>query len=348
MNIKPIPPPTANAAQPQATAPGQDSRSRAIAKLNSLMQAPVANPNQVAPEEMGAITTPSGQIDTTETVVEATTDEVTTSPVVEETPAKPLEDPTSSAQFAALARREKALRAQAQKQQQALQAREDALKAREAQIQAEADKYKTGYISKDQLKSNALQMLSEAGVSYDELTQQVLNQQPTDPRVEATIKALEAKIAKLEASTEESKTQQTQAQAQQYQAAIKQITSDVKHLVDSDPSFEAIKATNSVKDVVELIEKTYADDGTLLSPEEAAQMVEDHLVEELSKYSKIKKIQDRLTPPASKAAPVTPTQTPGVPAKQPQPMKTLTNANSAPRQMTARERAIAAMEGRLK
>lgn len=358
MKIQPI------AAPPQAAPPAgtnvataQEARQRAIARLT---QSPVQNQNAIQPEEMGAIKAATGQNhvkDTDDDELEApqtaapdsessdSTDETQEAAPAEET--KPVEEPLS-AQHLALIRREKALRAQAQKQEQAFAAREQALKQQEAAL-AQNKPDLTKYVPKDQIKQNALQVLADAGVSYEELTQQILNQGAVDPRQEARASALEAKIAALEQAAEEAKKSQATAQDEQYKTAIRQIESDVKKMVFTGEEFEMIKVTNSVKDVVELIEATWKEKGEILTNEEAAQQVEDYLLEEASKLASTNKMKKRLAPAASKQVPVSLVQTPGATTKQAIPtMKTLTNTNSSSRQMSARERALLAFKGDLK
>ena len=293
MNIKPVAAPgqlehNQNSQISQQRSATQ-ARAVAIASGRAPEQSPVLNQNAISPEEMGAIRPPQGQVSTSE-VVESTDQP---SAPVEEQKTETAADPLSS-QYAILARREKALRAKQQQQDQAYKAREEALKAREAAVAAKDQEYQTGYIPKSQLQQKTLQTLLEAGVSYDDITNQLLNQQPADPRTEAHISRLEAKLAALEQANETSQAQQKTQQQAAYDQAVKQIKTDTKQLVFTDPNFEMIKATNSVNDVVELIEKTYAEDGILLSVEEAAQQVEDYLIEESLKLAKIEKFKKRL------------------------------------------------------
>lgn len=353
MKIAPLP--SASSQITQKTTPSSPTRDRAIAALmqgGPSEQPAVPNQNNISPEEMGAIRPESGQNDTGEDeteVLEATAEDET--PVSDQIPAEQEapKDPALSKQFAQLARQERAYRAKVQQQEQAYEAREAQLKAREAALSAKDQEYRSGYISKDQFKKNPLGVLADTGISYDELTNQLMNQQPTDPRVEATMSRLEAKIAELEADREASKKSQTESQKQQYDAAVKQIESEAKRLVSKDPAFELIQATGSLKDVVDLITQTYEKDGILLSVEEAAQEVEAYLEEESLKISRIQKIQKRLQESASKTSEVKAGKTPASPGtKQPQPMKTLTNQGSTPRQLSAKERAILAFKGELK
>ena len=69
------------------------------------------------------------------------------------------EEPSSS-QMAIIARKERALRAQKQQQDQAFKAREAALAAKEQELALKAQEYNSGYIPKASLKQAALEALS--------------------------------------------------------------------------------------------------------------------------------------------------------------------------------------------
>jgi hypothetical protein len=246
------------------------------------------------------------------------------------------------------------------KQEKALRAKEIAIKQREAELKAKEDSLnltpkidQSSYIDKNRLKTDPLSVLAEAGLSYEELTNQLLNSSPKDPRVEATINELKAEIEQLRKANEKSSKYQEEQQQQAYQAAVKQIEVDVQTLVERDTNFETIKATGTANEVVKLITETYHKDGILLSIEEAAQQVEDYLTEEYSKIASINKIKSRLEKSlATKPQPSTDAKPQSEIQQQPkqtQPtMKTLTNNTSASRQLTARERALLAFKGELK
>ena len=319
------------------------ARERAISLISSndgsQEQSPVRNQNSVSAEEFSAI-----QATKQRNINESPTLE--TQEGLNES-AKAPEDPLSS-QYAQLARREKQLRLQAQKQQQAYQAKEDALKTREAALTAKDAEYQSGYISKDQLKKDTLRILNEAGVPYDQLVQQYIDEtsNPVDPRVNATISRLEAKIAQLEEANTQSKSSYEQQQNQAYDAAVAVIKQDAVRLVKSEPDqYEMIAATNSVNDVVDLIKRTHADEGRIMSVEEAAEEVEKYLFEESLRLSNLKKIRAKQT--AGSTPTQARTQSPSPNKMQQQPMKTLTNAATGSRQLSAKERAILAFKGEL-
>ena len=300
--------------------------------------------NNISPEELSAVKAPT-PVDAP-TPVEATQEQ--TPPAPQEEAKETVKDPALVRQYNLLARQERALRQKAQAQAQELQKQQEAFKTEKAAFEARIQEMEKGYVSRDRIKADPLGTYEEAGVTYDDVTQQAITRQPTDPRVMSTIQRLEAKIAELESSNQKAaKTYQDQQQAA-YQSAVKQIRADAVALVKSNPEeFEAIAKTGSVKDVVELITRTYDKDGVLLSVEEAAQQVEDYLVEEGEKLTRIEKIKKRIagsnaSTPGSNQKTQAQTQT------QPTPMKTLTNATASTRKLSARERALLAFKGELK
>lgn len=351
MNIKPISSP---AQVTQAPSKAAEYKAKAIAAFNgngrlAVGEQPatqvVQNQSAVGVEELSAIKAPESDIKANTEQTSAAEETLTAEPK-EETPQA--EDPALARQFAQLARQERALQAKKMQQDNAIKAKEQELKAREDVLTAKDSQYKSGYISKDKLKENPLLVLSEAGVSYEEITQQAMGLNQMDPRLEAHINKLEAKIAQLEESNETGKKFQVEEQTKAYESAKKQIKNDVTKLVNKpNADFETIKATGSYDDVVDLIERTYKEDGILLGNEEAAQMVEDYLIEEAMKITQISKIKSRMQQAQDALTKkVEQKQTPPTETKpQQQQMKTLTNNASASRPLSARERAIAKFKG---
>ena len=331
------------------TTPSADAgRNRAIAMLTG--QTPQVNQSAVAPEEMNAL---QRQPAINEVPVEETTEApVEAAPAAEEPEAEkaPVETPLSR-QHAILARQEKQLRLKQMQQNKEYETKMAEITARQAQFDAKAKEYESGYISKDRLKSDLWGVITEQGMSYDDIVQQIVQAQnaPQDPRTTAHIAKLEAKLAKLEAAAEESAKTYQNAQTEQVTAALNQIKSDVAAMVKADPAYETIRSTRSEGEVVDLIKKTWEKDGYVMSNEEAAQLVEAELTERLEKiYNSTEKFKKRFAANASpQPQKAQPAQTPATP-KQPQPMKTLTNATSSTRQLSNRERALLAFEGRLK
>ncbi len=333
----------------QSQQSAQSARERAIAMLTSSsnqqqQQSQVqteSTPAEVAQAQAIAnVSSPEGQ----KPQVESSSQE--SAPVEQPKTSTQTEEPISS-QYAVLARKEKAYRAKVQAQEAAFKAKEAEIAKREAELQAKASTYESDYIPKQRLTEDTIQTLLEAGISYDKITEMALQQQttPVDPQTRLTIKRLEEKLAKLEAETEGTKKSISQSQEDNYKQAVNQIKQDVKSMVSQGDDFEAIRATNSVDEVVRLIEKTYEEDGILLTNEEAAQQVEEELVERISAYAQLSKIQQKFKTPNTKASPEQPVAQSQ--DKQPQPAKTLTNNLTGGSKMSARERAVLAFQGKL-
>lgn len=327
---------------------GSNSTARAIEAFNkasagatqgNIQEHPVPNANNISPEDV----IKAQSLETQD--ISTTSEDTSEIPKVEE---KPEKDPALKRQFEQLARQERLLRQKATQQQQEIKAREDALSAREAALNAKSTEDRSNYVSRDRVKQDALSVLAEAGVSYEDLTQQIISQVPTDPRVNATISRLEAKIQELEGKTQAFETNSKQAQAEAYQSAVRQLETDTKQLIKADPvSFEAISKTPGAdKEVVKLIEAVWQKDGVLMSVEEAANEIENELVERSMKsYTQIEKLKKRIQESSTKA--IVEEKTAQNPKTQ-SPMKTLTNNVSSTRQLSAKERAMLAFKGELK
>lgn len=247
-------------------------------------------------------------------------------PVVEET--KPL-----SPQFVALAKKQRAL----QVKERELVQREEALKTQSPEGNAE-------YLSKAELQANPLKVF-EAGVTYDQLTEAILNNQNG---VNPEIQQLRNDIKSLK---EELNGQFSTRDQEQEQQVIAEIKREANNLITQDESFEAIREakarnhpdfSNGKDPVSTLIHRTWKKTGEIMDVTEAAKLVEDQLIDEALPFAKIKKVQSRLQPPE----PVV--QTPTAPKPGTKVMRTLTNRDNASPVMDRRARAIAAMNGTLK
>lgn len=291
-------------------------------------QHPVQNPTKVAPEEMSAIT-PTSQTDSNAT------------PQTSATEVTPVNDPLSS-QYAILAKKERAHRQRVQE----LQAQQNALKAEKDALAAKEVEYQSKYLPKDRITSDPLGVLQEMGVTYEQLTQLILNSPntPQGNQESFELRQLRDEIKLLKSSQDQVKKSIEDQQTQNYQQALNQIRSEAEQLVSSDPTYEVARHEQAVPAIVKLIEKTFQQDGILMTVEEAAIEVENYLTEKAIKNANLGKIRAKLQ--ASQATSQKPVEQQS--SNQQQSMKTLTNAVNASRPLSRRDRAIAAMEGRLK
>lgn len=321
--------------------PATPSQAEAQRAAPQAQETPVKNPTSISPEEFTAVQSKyKAAVD--ESKVQNYQDESTKSTEVA-AESKTSEEPLSS-QYAILARKEKAIR---QREQQ-LRAKEAALRQQETAKPVEPPKPaldETKYVSKDRLTQDPFTVLTELGLTYDQLTEMALNgPRPEQIVMTNQIRALEQKLAEMEGKTKKTFEEQEALQRQQ---TLNQFNREVDLLVRSDAdSFELINAhgKSAKQEVVKLIEKTFDEDGYLMSVEEAARLVEDHLADRALKLAKAKKIQQRLAPKPAPEAPEAKKETAQPEKSQ---LKTLTNSVGTSRQLSARERALLAFEGKL-
>lgn len=300
----------------------------------------------ISPEESVEMKTDEApeHINTSETEVSG---EDTSTPEQEVT--KPTKEVPLSTQHALLAKKEKALRARIVAQEQSFKQKEADLQAREAAMTEKSTQDFTNYISKDKLIKNPLMVLESLGVTYEQLAEAAITQSSPEAKYMQSMRGeLEEELRKVREEQANTKKSFEEQQANAYKQALNQIRNEVNQLVQSDPSFEMIKATGSVGDVVELIERTFKENGTLMTVDQAAQAIEDDLLEEAQKISQFKKVQDRLKSAVQSKAAAQPLAKSVPQQSSAQPMKTLTNAVSNTRPLSAKERALLAFRGELK
>lgn len=181
------------------------------------------------------------------------------------------------------------------------------------------------------LKSNPLGVLQEHGVTYDQLTEAILNDQS---QINPEIEALKKEIKALKEGVD--KTFQTNEQRQE-EAALTEMLYEAESLAKEGENFEMIRTEDAYDQVLRLIHSTYKKTGRVLDVSEAMNTVENQLLARAEKLASINKVRNKIVPPSP-------------PPAQPAPrgMRTLTARDSASPALDRRARAIAAMTGTLK
>jgi hypothetical protein len=227
-----------------------------------------------------------------------------------------------SPQFAALAKQRRALqqeRAQFEKEKASAQPTQDGSSDLLARI-----------------KSEPLSVLREQGVLdddrfYNAMTEHILSNQGISPEIQnlkAEIKALKEGVDKTFIDKE----------AQQKQAVLSEMRKEAVLLAREGDAYELIRETQSIPDVISLIDRTHATSGEVLDVSDAMELVENELLKESLKIANMKKVQ-------SKREPAYATQQQ---QNQPRQMKTLQNRDASPTTLDRKTRAIMAMNGTLK
>lgn len=239
--------------------------------------------------------------------------------------------------FMELARKEKMIRMRAKE----LADKERMLTEKEQKFN-EAPKVDDSWKSK--LKEDPLALFNEAGVTYEDILNNLVNQDPNNVQLNqlrSYVKQQDEKLAAIQKQLEEN-------QNNSYNQAVKQITNETQQLIKALPDdFEAINASGDtgVQAVVELIKETFDTEGYLMDVEEAAKAVEEYMIEETLKAASLKKVKAKLSPSQVAA------QAEVKPEVKPAQAKTLSHAMPASsKPMTAkerRERAILAFHNKL-
>ena len=213
-------------------------------------------------------------------LMEEVAEETTEAPEAAEAPPEP-ERPDFSRQFAALARKERAIRQKEQEMANFAKQKEqfEGTSTRLADLQRLA-------------KENPAKLLGELGINYDELTQQVINEgNPTEEQqLRLENEKLQARLGKLEEVYDK---QRQQAEQAQVKAAHTQLVDNIKNFVDDSSTFEMVQHHDAYGLVAQVMQEHYNTTKEVLEYGDAAKLVEDHFMAEAERYLGSSKLQAR-------------------------------------------------------
>ena len=262
-------------------------------------------------------------------------EQATQTPVVQEQ--KP--DP----KMEALIKRERMLRAK----QREIQQRERELEAKLAPPPPNPDEIHKQW--KDRLKTDLLGTLQQEGYSLEQIAQTLLSANPQDLGIQDLRRQNDA----LKQEMESIKKSLNEGQENSVKQALNQIGADTRQLIRQNPEeYETLAKAGDqgIEAVKMLIHDVYKKEGYIMDLEEAAQDVENYMLEQALEYTKLKKIQSKLTPTQQAQQGVTV----AAPKPKPPPVTTprtlnrqIVQAQTKPlTQKERRERAIAAFMGK--
>lgn len=210
----------------------------------------------------------------------------------EEAPEKPKEpspeEQQFAAKFAALSRKEKQIRDRERALQQQMSAMEQRMKELE-EGRNEVSKYKE---LPNRLKKEPLKVLEESGLTFEQLAEMVLNDgKPTpDMHLQEVLTPVQQKIKELE---EKLAAKETAEQESRLEAQLQQFMGQLTDFVNNTEDYDLIRANDAVDLVYDVIEQHHSETGEILSNKEAADAVENYLLEEAKKLvdrDKVKKL----------------------------------------------------------
>lgn len=216
-----------------------------------------------------------------------------------------------SPQVAALAKQRRAL----QIKERELAEKEKALSERDGKTHSRAE------LEQRVKNGQALSVLQDLGITYDQLTNELLGQQ-TAPDLtkikEEILKSVDERLVSKDTAQEE--------------AVFAHIEKNIGNLA-TEESYPFVKAEGAEPLVLDLIKRAWKEDGEVLDEEDALKLIETELEEKAKKLAKLLKEPEPTTQVPAETS-QKPQVTPGI--------KTLTNKDSARPQSNRRQRALAA------
>jgi hypothetical protein len=218
--------------------------------------------------------------------------------------AEPAQDNQFSKKFAALSRKEKALREKEQEYESKFAEMQAQLEA----LQAPKEEPKEPELPLEyRLRKDPMGTLAELGLGYDKLTELALNdgKLSTDMQMQLMREELEkgyqSKFAELEAKLIEKEKAEEESH---YNQVINNFKNEIEtHIQSNTEEYELIAASESQNLVYDVIDEHYQETGKIMNIKEASDLVEEHLLEEARKFTKLKKLS---AAQAEQAKPSTP------------------------------------------
>jgi hypothetical protein len=208
---------------------------------------------------------------------------------------KKSEDDLFSAKFAALSRKEKALKK-----------REREIESRLSELEQRLESNKEPEIKQDpldvRLKKNPLETLQELGIGYETLTQIALNDGKLTPELQMELLKSEMSSG-LQSQIEELKTQLSEKEEKEAQQRHEQTISGFRkqikeHISSNGENLEllAVEGDEGANLVYDVIAEHYNEYEEVLDVNTAAELVENHLLEEAKKRINLSKIRKLMGP----------------------------------------------------
>ena len=197
-----------------------------------------------------------------------------------------------ASKFAALSRKEKALR----DREAEYEARFEDMQHRLAEYENQSSEPDVDWES--MLRNDPLGALEEVGLGYDKLTELALNDGKLTPDMQlaAMREEMESEYRRKFEDLENRLTEKEEAEENAYYDSVQNnFQEEIGSFVAQNPEkYELIEASNANDLVFDVIEEHYNETGSILDIEEAADAVEDYLEQEANKFMKLRKISSRL------------------------------------------------------
>lgn len=200
--------------------------------------------------------------------------------------------------FAFLAKKEAAL----VRQRQELKAQMEAINSQKSELDKLRQEIESVKSRRSSYKTNPMSALEDAGLSYKEITDYILNNQQISPeqKLAALEEKFESKIQAMERQREEERRlyeeRAEQERLAREQATIAEFKTEIGSYVSKHKdTYELTHLYDSSDLVYDTVEAYYDQSGKVLSIPEACDLVEKYLEKQVEKSLQTKKLSSRLT-----------------------------------------------------
>jgi hypothetical protein len=156
-------------------------------------------------------------------------------------------------------------------------------------------------------KSSPLEALESLGLSYDGLTRRVINDGNVPLEDKLAQQAQEIENLK-EINRQNTLNRENREKSREQDRVRGDMIDKIRNLVENNDNYEMIKANDAYHTVIEVMEQQYAENGSILNFDEAADLVERYFGDQAERYYKSSKLRDRYkehwqpTPPVAAQA----------------------------------------------
>ena len=197
-----------------------------------------------------------------------------------------------ASKFAALSRKEKALR----DREADYESKFEEMERRLAEYEAQSQEPEVDW--EQLLRRDPLRALEEAGLGYDKLTELALNDGKLTPDMQmaAMREEIERDYRRKFEDLEERLQAKEEAEAEEYYNSVQEnFQYEIGNFInENNETYELINASEADTLVYDVIEEHYNETGRILDLKDAADAVESYLEEEAGKLMKLKKLSGRL------------------------------------------------------
>ena len=197
-----------------------------------------------------------------------------------------------ASKFAALSRKEKALR----DREADYESKFEEMERRLAEYEAQSQEPEVDW--EQLLRRDPLRALEEAGLGYDKLTELALNDGKLTPDMQmaAMREEIERDYRRKFEDLEERLHAKEEAEAGEYYNSVQEnFQYEIGNFInENNETYELINASEADTLVYDVIEEHYNETGRILDLKDAADAVESYLEEEAGKLMKLKKLSGRL------------------------------------------------------